>query len=293
MNNFNLNLFKYFYYVVYYNGFSNASRNLNLVQSALSYNIKQLETQLGTKLIDRNAKKFQLTEDGNNLFESIKGMFENLDRSLEQFNSIKDELVIAVRHYLSDFIFRDTINSFIKKYPNIHLVIKLYSKLNPEKFNDDYDILIDFEDYTNMIESNNKIRLCALENVLVAGNELSKTFEEVNHLSDLAGADFISMCPNKKNGKIQKMCFENDMLFNNIISINNCQLCKKLIKDNVGICLINKSAVIEELVSGDIQEIKIAESIFKDNIVLTYKNKKNINIFIDELRKVYKEEENE
>ena len=52
MNNFNLNLFKYFYYVVYYNGFSNASRNLNIVQSALSYNIKQLEIQLNTKLID-------------------------------------------------------------------------------------------------------------------------------------------------------------------------------------------------------------------------------------------------
>ena len=43
MNNFNLNLFKYFYYVVYYNGFTNASKNLNIAQSSLSYNIKQLE----------------------------------------------------------------------------------------------------------------------------------------------------------------------------------------------------------------------------------------------------------
>ena len=76
MNNFNLNLFKYFYYVVYYNGFSNASRNLNIAQSALSYNIKLLEIQLNTKLIDRSNKNFQLTDDGNNLFESIRNMFE-------------------------------------------------------------------------------------------------------------------------------------------------------------------------------------------------------------------------
>src|SRR5574344_2332160 len=258
MNNFNLNLFKYFYYVVYYNGFSNASRNLNIAQSALSYNIKQLEIKLNTKLIDRSNKNFQLTDDGNNLFESIRNMFENLDRNLEQYHTIKDELVIGIRHYLSHSIFKDVINCFIKKYPNIHLVIKLYSKLDLNKFEDDYDILIDYEDYTNLIDTNNKFKICSLENIFVAGNELAKMLEDVHNMSDLSDINFISMCPNKKNGKLQKMCFDNNMLFNNIITINNSILCKKLIKDNVGLCLINKAAVKEELACGDIYEIKIA-----------------------------------
>ena len=193
MNNFNLNLFKYFYYVVYYNGFSNASRNLNIVQSALSYNIKQLEIQLNTKLIDRSNKNFQLTDDGNNLFESIRNMFENLDRNLEQYHTIKDELVIGIRHYLSDFIFKDVINCFIKKYPNIHLVIKLYSKLDLNKFEDDYDILIDYEDYTNLINTNNKLKICSLENIFVAGNKLAEMLEDVHNMSDLSDVNFISM----------------------------------------------------------------------------------------------------
>ncbi len=293
MNNFNLNLFKYFYYVVYYNGFSNASRNLNIVQSALSYNIKQLEIQLNTKLIDRSNKNFQLTDDGNNLFESIRNMFENLDRNLEQYHTIKDELVIGIRHYLSDFIFKDVINCFIKKYPNIHLVIKLYSKLDLNKFEDDYDILIDYEDYTNLINTNNKLKICSLENIFVAGNKLAEMLEDVHNMSDLSDVNFISMCPNKKNGKLQKMCFDNNMLFNNIITINNSILCKKLIKDNVGLCLINKAAVKEELACGDIYEVKITESIFSDNIILVYKSKQNTNKFIDEIKKVYKENENE
>ena len=67
MNNFNLNLFKYFYYVVYYNGFTNASKNLNIAQSSLSYNIKQLELQLDKTLIIRDNKNFELTEDGVNV----------------------------------------------------------------------------------------------------------------------------------------------------------------------------------------------------------------------------------
>ena len=179
-------------------------------------------------------------------------MFENLDRNLEQYHTIKDELVIGIRHYLSDFIFKDVINCFIKKYPNIHLVIKLYSKLDLNKFEDDYDILIDYEDYTNLINTNNKLKICSLENIFVAGNKLAEMLEDVHNMSDLSDVNFISMCPNKKNGKLQKMCFDNNMLFNNIITINNSILCKKLIKDNVGLCLINKAAVKEELACGDI-----------------------------------------
>lgn len=296
MNNFNLNLFKYFYYVVFFNGFSNASRNLNVAQSALSYNVKQLENQLNKCLIDRNNKNFTLTDDGNNLYESIKSMFENLDRSLEQYNIIKEELIVGVRHYLSDFIFRDSIKNFIKNFPNIHLVLKLYSRLDIKKFDDDYDILIDYDDYAGMIESENKTKLCTLKNILVAGNELAKSFEEIKTLKDMENVDFISMCPNKKNGKIQKMCFDSGMLFNNIISINNSMLCKKLIKENIGLCLIDKDAIAEDLASGDIKEIKIKEKIFDDNVIIVYKrnnNINNINKFIDEIKKVYKENEDE
>lgn len=57
MYNINFNLFKSFYYVAYYGGFSSASRNLNVAQSALSYNIKQLELQLNKTLIIRDNKK--------------------------------------------------------------------------------------------------------------------------------------------------------------------------------------------------------------------------------------------
>ena len=46
MDNFNFNLFKYFYYVVLYNGVTNASKNLNVAQPSLSLSIKNLELQL-------------------------------------------------------------------------------------------------------------------------------------------------------------------------------------------------------------------------------------------------------
>lgn len=294
MNNFNLNLFKYFYYVVYYNGFTNASKNLNIAQSSLSYNIKQLELQLDKILIIRDSKNFELTEDGNNLYENLKSAFSILNQNLEQFNNQNaTELTIGVRHYLSDFIFRDSIVEFINTYPNIHINIKLYySKLDVKKFEDEYDMLIDYEDYTNLI-NNNKDLLCILNNTFVSGKELSKNYESIQSIKELGNTRLISMCPNKRNGKFQKMCFENGILFENIISVNDSIISKELVKNNLGLCFVNREFFKEEIANGDIKEIKVKEQLFNDNVYIVYKNGKNINNinkFIKILKRQYKEE---
>lgn len=294
MSNFNLNLFKYFYYVVYYNGFTNASKNLNIAQSSLSYNIKQLELQLDKILIIRDNKNFELTEDGYNLYENLKSAFSILNQNLKQFdNQNTMELTIGVRHYLSDFIFKDAIVEFINTYPNIHINIKLYSKLDVKKFEDEYDILIDYEDYTNLINTNNKDLLCTLNNTFVSGKELSKNYELIQSIKELGNTRLISMCPNKRNGKFQKMCFENGILFENIISVNDSMISKELVKNNLGLCFVNRDFFKEEIANGDIKEIKVKEQLFDDNIYIVYKNIKNIdsiNKFIKILKKQYKEE---
>lgn len=294
MNNFNLNLFKYFYYVVYYNGFTNASKNLNVAQSSLSYNIKQLELQLDKTLIIRDNKNFELTEDGYNLYESLKSAFSILNQNLEQFDSQNTaELTIGVRHYLSDFIFRDSIVEFINTYPNIHINIKLYSKLEVKKFEDEYDVLIDFEDYTNLINTNNKDLLCTLNNTFVSGKSLFRNYESIQSITELGNTRLISMCPNKRNGKFQKMCFENGILFENVISVNDSLISKELVKNNLGLGFVNRDFFKEEIANGDVKEINVKEQLFNDNIYIVYKNGKNINNinkFIKILKKQYREE---
>lgn len=294
MNNFNLNLFKYFYYVVYYNGFTNASKNLNIAQSSLSYNIKQLELQLDKTLIIRDNKNFELTEDGYNLYENLKSAFSILNQNLEQFdNQNTVELTVGVRHYLSDFIFKDSIVEFINTYPNIHINIKLYSKLDVKKFEEEYDVLIDYEDYTNLINTNNKDLLCTLINTFVSGKELSKNYESIQSIKELGNTRLISMCPNKRNGKFQKMCFENGILFENIISVNDSIISKELVKNNLGLCFVNREFFKEEIANGDIKEIKVKDQLFNDNVYIVYKNGKNINNinkFIKILKEQYKEE---
>ncbi len=296
MDNFNFNLFKYFYYVVYYKGFTNAARHLNVVQSALSYNVKTLENLIGKVLIIRNSKNFELTEDGSNLYEMIKSMFGILEQNFQPFNeknNIYDELSIGVRHYLSDFIFKDAIKEFFEKYPNVHLNIDLYSKLDTKKFDEEYDIIIDYIEYTNLIDTPNKKELCELSNIIVAGKNLYKSFSTVKDIQEIKNAKFISLCPNKKKGKFQKYCFDNNVLFTDIVAINDSLLQKQLIKDDIGLSLIAEESIKTELINGDIKKIDIKDEIFKDKIVIAYKNNKkskNINNFINILTKKYDKE---
>ena len=157
----------------------------------------------------------------------------------------------------------------------------------------EYDILIDYEDYTNMLNTDNKVCLCTLRNTFVAGKELSKNYSTIRSISELANEKLISMCPNKRNGKFQKMCFENGILFDNIVSVNDSILSKELVKNNLALSFVNKEFYKEEIVSGEIREIKVVEELFDDNVYVVYKKSKNndsINKFITTLKKQYKEE---
>lgn len=295
MDNFNFNLFKYFYYVVYYKGFSNAARNLNVVQSALSYNVKNLENQIGKTLIIRNSKSFQLTDDGNNLYENLKSVFGILEKNfqlLNDKNKIYEEIIIGIRHELSDYIFKDSIKDFIEKNSKVHLSINLYSKLDIKKYDEDYDIVIDYMEYTNLIDSNSntKVELCELSNILVAGKNLYKEFSNVEDIQEIKGAKFISLCPNKKKGKFQKFCFENKILFTDIVAINDSLFQKQLIKDDIGLSLVPEESIKSELIKGDIKKINIQNKIFKDKVVIAYKNNKKVNIinnFVNTLKDKY------
>lgn len=292
MNNLNLNLLKYFYYVAYYKGFTNASKQMHIVQSTFSYNVKTLEDLMGKLLIIRNSKNFELTEDGQELFETLKAIFGILENNFEfsTDNNLYQEITIGVRHSLSDFIFKDSIKEFIESNTNLHLNIKLYSKLDTNKFDEDYDILIDYEDYTNLLNNAIKEELCVLNNIIVCGKNLYNEYKNVNSLKELDNAAFITLCPNKKKGKFVKMCFENNIVLKDIVSINDGELNKKFIADNIGLALVEEESIKEELSNETIKKINISEPIFKDKIIIA--SKPHNNIIIDKCIKILKSQYN-
>lgn len=106
--------------------FSEAARQLYVTQSTLSQQIKLLEDELGTTLLIRNSHGVSMTEAGNELLPYAQRVLQDYDLCSQRINDLANlkvgELNIGVTYSFSS-ILTETILSFMKSYPQIHLNI--------------------------------------------------------------------------------------------------------------------------------------------------------------------------
>ncbi len=270
MDTFNFNLFKYFYYIVIYNGFTNASKYLNISQPSLSFSIKRLEEELNAKLIVRNSKQFVLTEEGNKLFQTIKPFFEKLESNLNFIGTPNkiEEIKIGIRFSYSFLLNLKLINLIKEANPNIKINVSLYSKLDTEKFkNGEYDIVIDDMDYLNLLECANKDKIRSLNNYFICGDESFVIFKNVKSVKEMDLKKFIAYNPSLKNGKFRSFCYDNDVSFTEYFSVNESNLYFKLVQNDMGIGFSNELLIRNH---KGINIIPIKENIFKDELGIAF-----------------------
>ena len=67
--------------------FTNAAREFNVTQSAVSRMIARLESFVGTRLFHRMSTGIELTDDGRLLFEAVGGGFQRIEEALDDIGS--------------------------------------------------------------------------------------------------------------------------------------------------------------------------------------------------------------
>ena len=160
MNNFeiNLNLYRSFYYVAKYGGFTKASKIAMISQSALSSNIKNLEECLNKRLFDRRISEISLTPDGKELFLKVEEVFNILNSSID-----KKEINIGCVRFIADNYLDSAIVQFKNQFPNIKLnfdfqnVTELYQLLKKDELDiiiSRYPLFYKFEQYIQVEKIN-------------------------------------------------------------------------------------------------------------------------------------------
>lgn len=112
--------------------FSDAAKALNIAQSSLSQQIKQLEDELDVKLFLRNSHSIALTEAGKEMLpfalRTIHDAQTCTDRIRDLQKLLTGSLCIGVTYSFSP-ILTETVISFMKLYPHIKLNI-IYEPMN-------------------------------------------------------------------------------------------------------------------------------------------------------------------
>lgn len=104
---------------------SAAAKELSVTHSAVSHQIKVLESTLGVKLFERGAQRLRLTGQGALLLPAITNAFENIAKATAQAQrpSTQGDLSISCPPALLSHWLLPRIHTFTQRFPDIRLTL--------------------------------------------------------------------------------------------------------------------------------------------------------------------------
>ena|SRR5579863_394591 len=108
--------------------FSRAGDEIGLTQSAVSRCVRELESEIGLKLIDRTTREVQLTDVGANLIASVSRLLSELDEALREIREIGEQrrgrVVVAASPTVACRVMPQIIAACGKQFPFVTLGLR-------------------------------------------------------------------------------------------------------------------------------------------------------------------------
>lgn len=270
----NLELYKIFYYVCEFKNITKVANFLYVTQPAITRHIRNLEEKLGKTLIIRNTKGIELTNDGRLLYNKIKKSVEELISIETSFKEKSENYEAVIRiiagHSTIKKLLLKNMSEFNKKYPNIKFEISTYPyQESVQRLREGEADLIFLsmnevsEKYNNII-----IKKCyELQDTFAVSKNIKDKFPDIISILDLNDYPTICKLPRTEARKIIEEYYKNAGLeFVPKYELSNNWLVEEYVKLNVGIGLVTKEFILDELHSGELKEIKTKEPIPKREI---------------------------
>ena len=287
----NIELLKTFYIVAKYKNITKASNELLVSQSTVSKSIKNIEEQLDCQLFTRSKKGVELTKEGEILYNSTEKVLNILNNDLKKITKTKT-INILVGKVLADKVLVPYINLFQKKYPNIKINLSctdikgVKSKLK----NDEVDIAIGY--YIEDLEDNYEQKKISqeLHPIFVCNNNYKELINKKIKVKELEKYPYIISSKGATTYQYALDFFqENNLDITPTMEILGTSLITQLVKNGLGISILTKEFIEEELKNQKLFEIQLEQELETRHLtIITYKNKplsKEINYLIDLLIK--------
>lgn len=245
-----LNSLKIFYIACKNKSFTKASQKLFVSQSAVSMQIKKLESSLGAQLIERNPKSFKLTDEGLELYRMSCDIFERVIRMENSIDRIikqkKDKLFIGSTHNIGEPILPVLIKEYaeLEKDVEFDIFVKNSATLLKYLKEGKLDVILT-EDLYLKDENIKTINTNDYPFVIIAPNFVNK-FEDLKNIFYLKrNAEQTSVYMKKFE---EKVGFQNEKIMNVNGSIETT---KKLTSMGVGYAVVPYYCVYENLKNNE------------------------------------------
>lgn len=252
--------FKIFADLVETKSFSKSAKLNGITQSAVSQQARAMERHFKTLLIDRSQKQFQLTREGQQVYESAKEILHTYDKLLSELQELKKVISGTIRistiysiglHELPPYI-----KKFLHDYPSVNVRVE-YRRSNlvyEDILHNSVDFgLVAFPVKTRQIEIL-PFRADRLVLITHPNHPLSRKSEI--ELKDLVGQKFIGFDPDIPTRKAVDIIFRDNKLdLDPVMEFDNIETVKRAVEIDHGIAIVPYATVMQEMKQGSLAAV--------------------------------------
>jgi len=235
--------------------FSKAAVLNSITQSAVSQQVRSLETKFQVTLVERGKRNFALTAEGQAFLEASKeilGIYNNLDRRLHELRDVvAGELKIAAIYSIGLHELPPTLKAFREKYPDVelHVEYRRSQQVYAHVLAGDVDFgLVAYPVKRNGLNidifSEDRLVLICHPNHPLASRKQIK-------VEELSGEKFIAFEPDLPTRKvIDKHLREHGVAMEHVMEFDNIETVKRAVEIESGVSIVPANTVRAEVEGG-------------------------------------------
>ncbi len=274
--------------------FSRASEELYLTQPTISDHIKTLEEELECKLFDRLGRTILPTKEAEILYAHATSILEKVSTLKDTFNKLKKEvtgdLVIGASTIPGTYLMPQVIADFRKKYPGVSIQVAISDTKGI------IDKIVKHELLLGIVGSkisNSPLNfLPFIEDELIVVASLSLTSKSTLHLGELTDIPMVLREEGSGTRKEMEKILEGRGLNMDNIKIagifGSTDAIKQAVKSGLGISIVSRLSVTDELKHKILKEIKLDNIQMKRKFYIVIHKKRTLplaySIFLDYLK---------
>ncbi len=266
---------KTFMSIVKLGNFSQAAHYLGYTQSTVTTHIQLLEKELNTLLFERFGHQLMLTTDGERLYEyaeQITRLAEDAKNELEHFDTPRGPIIIGMPESLCVYYLTDLLKEYTALYPDVELKLIFgissdFRNLLRRNMMDLAFILEETSKDADLVSTLLWPEPIAM--VVSPDHKLVKAGKA--ELKDLHGETLLFV----ESGSTYRSALETGLAKaavhpRTVMEICHIQTIKQFVCANLGITVLPKVAVKEELAAGTLVALQCPGITFKTNTCLVY-----------------------
>ena len=244
--------------------FTKAAEDLSLTQPAVSHHIRQLEEEMECRIFHRKKGEIFLTEEGKIVVKYARRMaalYEKMRRDLTDAARKMTTLRVGITHTAESGLAAEVLAKYSARNEGVNITIVT------ETINNLYEMLSNYEIDLAVVEgrvsdpSINAVMLDTDYLVCVTSNNNPLARQSMVTLSDLRRERMILRLPDSNTRNLFVSNLESMGLdiadFNVVLEVDNIATIKDLIRKDMGVSILARSACMDELRKGKLTALPI------------------------------------